>query len=252
MIMTPSTTPAPPTKTLSTSYHHVYLHDMFNLISLSIMIPMILFYCYQTTELHQLGTSCDFGSEFSDLFRIFFSIFYSYLLLDTLVIFLYPSCVVTDRKSLLFHHALLLPLCLVPYFHARYHWHMMIGLTTEINTFFIILRRQLSPKSRPHMLCNVLFYITWILLKLILFPCLSILFVFEYYYYLVVHINNDSNSNTSNISGGGGEVISRAAYVNVNVNLLIGIAPVIMICLTLLCYKWTYDMLINLYYRKNK
>ena len=145
--------------------------------------------------------------------------------MDSTVIYLFPSCVVTNPQSLLLHHALLLPLCMIPYFHVQYHWHMMIGLTTEINTFFIVIRRQLPQETISSTLCNILFYLTWILFKLILFPCLSVLFFVEY----ITH------SNSTEVS----------TYMNFTL-----LAPIIMSALTLLCYKWTYDLLSNLNTKK--
>lgn len=197
---------------------HVLTHDIFNLISLSIMIPIILLYCHLATEWDKIGTR-DLGGGHQDLFVTFFTIFMIYLIVDTAAIALFPSCVVTDPRIILIHHCVLLPLCVIPYFHDRYHWHMIVGLTTEINTFFIVLRRQLPQPSLIYNVCNVLFYVTWVLLKLILFPCITVLFLFE-----CVNYSNEVNT-----------------FVNITV-----IAPVLMAALTMLTFKWTKDMLIKM------
>jgi hypothetical protein len=104
---------------------------------------------------------------------------------------------------------------------------MILGLTTEINTFFIVLRRQLQlyPKSFVYQICNIMFYVTWIVLKLLLFPFLSYLFLKEYVIY---------SSEVAN-------------YVNLTM-----IAPVLMVSLTGLSYKWTYDMLSKILTNKQK
>jgi hypothetical protein len=217
----------------------VWTHDVFNLISLAVMIPLILHYLYlyswqtlvpewgMSGEQQSEGVVDEQKLELEEKFYIFFVFFVTYLIIDTIVIYLYPFCVVSSPKSLIFHHFLLLPLCVVPFYHKRYHWHMILGLTTEINTFFIVLRRQLQlyPKSLVYQICNIMFYVTWIVLKLLLFPFLSYLFLKEYVIY---------SSEVAN-------------YVNLTM-----IAPVLMVSLTGLSYKWTYDMLSKILTNKQK
>ena len=120
----------------------VFIHDLFNIISLTIMIPIIVLYCCRVTECDKIGT-LTLGSGHEDLFLGLFSILMTYLIVDTISIYLYPSCVVTPPQSLIWHHCLLIPLCLVPFFYKQYHWHMMIGLLGYVL------------KSTPSSLCFV-------------------------------------------------------------------------------------------------
>ena len=154
----------------------------------------------------------------NDLFIFFFVIFFVYLIVDTLVIVCFPSCVVNDPKGIVLHHILLIPLCIIVNYASivRYHIILMIGLTTEINTFFIILRRQLLVNSFSYKLCNLSFYITWILLKLILFPIVTLMCLYEYC------------------------LVSIVMKSRMNFMML---APILMCSLTVLTYKWTYNLL---------
>jgi hypothetical protein len=202
----------------------VKIHDYFNLISLSIIVTLIVNYLTQATDLTKLGTP-NLGQEHLDLFFFFFIIFVSYLIIDTIWIYLYPKCVVTDHRGLLLHHLLCIPLCAVPYLEPQFSWHMIFALSTEFNTFLIVLRRQLEVGTFIHRLCDTLFYITWVVLKLILFPWLSYFYSREY-----VRISTDYGT-----------------FHNFTI-----IAPILQYSITLLTFKWTYDMLAKIFKKKRK
>lgn len=202
---------------------YVIVHDYFNLVTLLLIISILLVYLYKATDFSKIGDE-DLGKKYIHIFHIFFYIFVIYLIVDTIWIYLHPQCVVTDSKGILIHHLLCIPLCLVPWFHPRYSWHMMFSLTTEINTFIIILRRQLEQGTALHKICDFCFYVTWILLKIILFPFLVLFYGWEYHNYSM----------------------QCGTYLNLTLT-----APAILFLLTILTFYWTYLLLVKTYTSKD-
>jgi hypothetical protein len=193
----------------------IKLHDRFNLVVLGVMVIIDTIYLYQTTVWEQIWTPTSLGSQHDDLFQIFYVIFLSYLVVDSIWIFVLPQSVVSNPEGIVLHHLVCIPLTLVPWFFRQYSWYMLFALSSEINTFLTILRRQLSFGTLSYSICNALFYLTWIILRLILFTLLCFLYFLEY---LAIS-----------------EVIG--SYLNLTV-----CAPICQTAITLLNWKWTYDL----------
>lgn len=126
-------------------------HDSFNLVTLLLLNSLNL--------AHILG-SCPF--------ILFWTATMAYFAADGLFVALAPSCVKSPRTIIL-HHFISAGLILIPFFYPVYQWCMSYDMLVEINTWLLIARRNVE---RPNVLLEVLFYATWILLRLVLYPFL--------------------------------------------------------------------------------
>jgi hypothetical protein len=199
----------------NSSPHLVKVHDFFNLVVLGVIVIIDIIYLHQTTVWAKIWTPTSLGLEHDDLFLIFYVIFLSYLLVDSIWIFLLPQSVISNPDGILLHHLICIPISLLPWFYRQYSWYMIFALSSEINTFLTILRRQLSIGSLSHSICNALFYLTWIILRLFLFTLLCFLYSFEY-----ITISEKLGS-----------------YINFTI-----CAPICQTAITFLNWKWTYDL----------
>lgn len=194
----------------------VKVHDFFNLFALGVIVLIDLLYLYLATDWKLIWTPTLLGKESEELFSLFHFIFVSYLVIDSIWIFFFPQCVLSNPDGILFHHLVCLPLTFIPIFHRQYSWYMVFSLCSEVNTFLIILRRHLVLGTLLHTICNAAFYISWIVLRLLLFSFLCILYVFEYL------------------------KISKELGTFRNITLL---APICQSVITVLNWKWTVDLL---------
>jgi hypothetical protein len=194
----------------------VKIHDQFNLALLGAIVIIDLTYLYKTTKWANIWSPTMLGSEEDNLFIFFYAVFISYLLIDSIWLYLYPQSVISNPEGILFHHFVCIPLTLVPWMYRQYAWYMVFALSSEINTFLTILRRQLVIGTISHSICNALFYFTWITLRLLLFPLLCYLYMKEYL------------------------AISTEIGSHFNFTVL---APVCQIAITFLNWKWTFDLL---------
>jgi len=184
-------------------------HDVFNIFSLSIVVALDLVYL--------LGAHLDYNP--SHLLLLFYCctvIFLAYLMLDCCWISVDPACTVTPPFQIIVHHLLCAVNFLLPLSNTRWAWHALVLLSAEINTIILLLRRTAEKGSRAHAFLDVLFYATWILFRLIMFPVMTFILAADYKSYSL-----DSGS-----------------FINVFV-----IGPAIQGLLTLMSYKWTYDLL---------
>jgi hypothetical protein len=194
----------------------VRIHDLFNLGVLVAIVTIDLTYLYKATEWAEIWTPTMLGAEQNDLFVIFYVVFLSYLIIDSIWIFLFPQSVISNPDGILFHHVVCILLTMVPWLYRQYAWYMVFALSSEINTFLTILRRQLVIGTIAHSICNVLFYVTWVTLRLLLFPLLCYLYTKEYL------------------------AISKEIGSHFNFTIL---APICQIVITFLNWKWTFDLL---------
>jgi len=57
---------------------------------------------------------------------------------------------------------------------------LFIGLSAELNTFFLYLRRVLQRNTTPHYVINMIFLITWIVIRCILWPVCTLFVWYEW------------------------------------------------------------------------
>ena len=192
----------------------IFVHDVFNMLSLTIIVILDILYLISATKIEYIGTpELGVGSEY--IFNIFFTVFGCYVLADTLWIIIKPNCVMSNIASIIFHHIATILYMTIPWVDPQFSWHMSVCLLVEINTILLTIRRNLKKENLPHRICELLFYISWIVLRLILYPCLIPFMIKEYYRYTLIQ--------------------------NTWINIML-MAPIFQIILTSMGVKWTWDL----------
>lgn len=199
----------------SESHEHVVQHDKFNVVVLSVIVGITCYYLAMVTEWNKLGTA-ELGVGYENIFYVLFYVFNSYLLVDVIWILLRPTAVMSSPSSLIVHHVVTFLLTLTPFLVPQFQFHLGTCLLVEMNTIFLTLRRLAVRGTISHRLFDIMFYITWVVLRLIMFPVLFVFYSFEYLRYCT-------------------EVGTR-----INVALF---APILLLALTVMSYKWTVDLL---------
>lgn len=176
-------------------------HDAFNILALP-------FICGAN------GLYLLFGGDV--LLCLQFYLFALYLLFDTIWVAMYPQSVASP-PTIIFHHLVCLVGWIVPHFSdpSLSRW-TSLGLVVEINTFFLIARRYFGRT----VLLQVLFYLTWVLFRLILFPAVLYHFIFKY-------VENSMTQNQGNFCNTGLFVVLTMIFLNV------------------LNFKWSWDLFIK-------
>ena len=198
----------------------VFVHDMFNIFAILGIIVLDFQYLYYATEWSKIGTS-SLGSDYNQMGFNLLSTFSIYMLIDTIWIALQPKCVLSNPTALIVHHIASFVFLSVPFFEKQFQWHGALNLFVEVNTFFLILRRQASPKSLIYNIFDYCFLSTWIFLRLVIFPVLVVFFSYEYRRFT--------------------QYDSEGVWWNIML-----LAPILQSILTLLGFKWTYDMSIKI------
>ena len=194
----------------------VLYHDLVNIIVLSVVFILSVIYLLEFTEWNNILTTNILAQSGNYLFTFIYNIFSSYMVFDTLLIYFYPYCVATKEPNIIIlHHIIVLLLITMPLLDSRYQWHMIASLLVESNTVLLACRRNCMRNTILHTLITILFYISWVLFRLLYFPLLLYLYTYEWYL--------------------------RSIYVGTGLNFL-GFAPILMVVLTLLSCMWTYEM----------
>lgn len=192
-------------------------HDVFNLLALSLVVAMDVFYLRSTSgDLEKLGTSEVIGSAHLFEFHISTSFFLTYLLADCLWIWAVPGCTSASPASIIVHHAICAINFCLPLYDARWAWFAVAIRSAEANTVVLLLRR-LSPQgSWTYRALDALFYATWVAFRLALFPVMTYVLWDEYLRFSA----------------------TAGTFVNV-----VAVGPVMQALLTAMSYGWTYELL---------
>ena len=102
---------------------------------------------------------------------------------------------------------------------------MAVTLLVEVNTLLLTLKRNVSSSSLVFKVINLLFYVTWISLRLVCFPILVVFFYQEWRRY------------------------SESIGTSFNFIML---APIFQFLITALSFKWTYDMVMKQLFGRKK
>lgn len=108
---------------------------------------------------------------------------------------------------------------IVPWTEDQFAWHLAVNLLVEINTFILTLRRNVDANSLLHRVCNVLFYTTWIVFRLVMLPLLVGFFYYEYGRY------------------------SESVQTPYNMMIVACVGEAAIACMS---YMWTFDMILKL------
>jgi len=173
------------------------IHNMINCISIPIIVMLTIF---------------GLISQSSYLLHINVIYAFVYVIFDTCIILKYPFCV-TGRNSLLFHHITTLIHLLYPVFGMQYLNIAAVALLVEINTLLLVIK-----KYYKHPMIKKMFYLTWVIFRLIGYP---ILFLFL-----------------------------MNGYISKDHDTMYLISTLAQFCLCILNYKWTIDIL-NIYFTKH-
>ena len=205
-------------KELSLKYH-----DNFNIVMLSFIIVFVLINLIHRTDLSNFGIPRANAGEENELSFTHMMIFSFYLIVDMIWIILEPNSVKASPISIIIHHILALIMAPIPFLIPLYRSYFAVGSLSEVNTFFLILRRNTVKDSLSYNLCHYLFLISWVIFRIIAFPVIT--------YFLICEYTNYSNE------------------INCFCNIRI-LPPVLLGALTLMSFCWTYDMIAKL--RKEK
>lgn len=159
-----------------------FLHDMFNILCVSVVVILNFYYLSIATNVSLIGTS-RIGEGFDKIFQFLWCFFNLYTLVDTIWVFLMPHVASAGAMPIIIHHILTIASTVVPYILPQFQWHMGIVLTVELNTLLLTLRRNVPSNSNLFEFINILFLTSWVVLRLIIFPLIVVFFYFEYQRY---------------------------------------------------------------------
>mmetsp|Transcript_64260 Transcript_64260/g.147960 ORF Transcript_64260/g.147960 Transcript_64260/m.147960 type:complete len:279 (+) Transcript_64260:49-885(+) len=190
------------------------LHDAGNLVALPIVLIFdFVFYMYPST---------------TTFYAFWFSVL-TYFVGDLLWVILIPDSVKSPPVIIVHHISGILYLSVFWYYDSV--WHMMaLGMTVEINTWFLIARRYWR---RSSVLFSVCFYISWAINRVGVF---TVGFVISLTYYLEEAFHHlDSNKDGA---------VTRMELIRLeNWFCLMLLAPIFQGIFTLLNWKWTVDLI---------
>ena len=158
---------------------NVLLHDVFNVIVLSIISLL------NTSYLVLVITNIYDHIEIN-LFPVILYSFIGYIIIDSLLIYYFPSCVVSKPRDLLLHHGITLIICLSPMIEKYFEWHAGLALTVEIQTIVLTLRRLIIDKKLIlYIIIDTMFYVLFIVFRVFIFPMLTVYYYIEHQKYSV-------------------------------------------------------------------
>eukprot|EP01039_Chlorochromonas_danica_P007478 gene7478-8269_t len=157
-------------------------HDLFNIFFLVVVVFLVVRYLTIATDWSLLGTS-HIGENYQKEYWIIQYAFFLYVLIDALWIYLIPTCTMQPPSLILIHHAITLVVASTPFFIPQFSWHLAIGMTAEFTTIFLAMKRMLPRGSWPYFLSNLFFYLSWILVRVIVYPTMSVFITYEYVRY---------------------------------------------------------------------
>lgn len=215
------------------------VHDWYNIIAL-IPICVTNAMCWQWGLFPgMLRGEQSFATVWSGAyFHTFFYVTLAYFVTDVLWVVVVPSCVASP-SVIVGHHVATLLYLLVPYLYPEYGWLMGACLSVELNTWFLIARRVFNRDGRQPLtlsastpggpihikLISVCFYITWVVIRLLVYPALYFVICAEY----------------------GHLTLKVGSYFNA-----LSVAPVLQAVFVLLNLKWSYDLVMSKLKTKKK
>ena len=169
-------------------------HDFFNLIAL---VPVCVLNA-MNWNFDILAAYCGLASEgvrgvgsddisiaaawTGEWFLPFFQITALYFVVDLLWVALVPKCV-KSPSTIIQHHIATIAYIMIPYHYPFVRWLMGACMSVEINTWCLIARRVFNKQGLPPWILNlplgvsiriklisILFYTSWIFIRIVLYP----------------------------------------------------------------------------------
>lgn len=171
-------------------------HDMFNLLTLPFCIYLNFCYFVDCLDFKWApGSWTPVISNNSNAATVYvnslnFWAFLAYLVVDTLWIMIWPTSV-PSAPQLVFHHIGTLVGWVSPLWEQRWAFWSALAAMVEINTFFLILKRQ---GGKDYLIVHVLFYASWVLLRCVVYPIGLFYFSVEFWNYSQKHPMSFLNS----------------------------------------------------------
>jgi len=138
----------------------VRVHDICNLVALALLnITNVLYLAGKLNDGHALL----YGSI-------------AYFTADMFYVGIWPKCV-KSPKIILGHHICSGILILIPLHYPRYIWCLSYCMLVEVNTWLLIAKRTFSVGTEA---LEVLFYLSWVLLRNIWYPYLTYIYYREW------------------------------------------------------------------------
>jgi hypothetical protein len=198
-------------------------HDVYNMLYLSFISILDLYYLYQSTDISLIGTP-DIGQNHIPLFLFLWKAFVIYMLIDSVWIALFPRIAPSGAKIVLAHHVVTLLYAFVPFYVRSLSWHMGIALLNELSTALVTFRRNVQMDTPLYDFLHKLVLLTWFPIRLGLYPMLCVVILIEYRRYS----------------------LEVGTYVNI-----VAYGVVAQYFLTMLSIKWSIDLINKLKAKKN-
>lgn len=210
-------------------------HDFFNLMMLPLIVVVNSVYIYCAQKHTTMSTFCPFADWGGNIpYYVSFTIFFLYIVLDTCFILSKPLCV-KSANVILAHHIVTLIAWCCPLLDSRLRMWCTVSLMVEVNTTFLTARRffKFAVGSLKYYILEFCFFSTWIIFRLIMYPAL-VYFFFQILLeeYKVLYFN-PTRTNANNSS------------------LLFTFIYLLLLFLTGLNCKWSYDLFKATYERFN-
>jgi hypothetical protein len=163
-------------------------------------------------------------------FNVFYFYTQTYFVVDLLWVILLPQCV-RSPVTIIQHHIATILYMLIPYFFLDLSFIMGALLIVEINTWFLIARRVFNKQGFPPWtidlppiisirikLISICFYITWIVIRCIIYPAILVELLIRHQ--------------------------ERTVLVGTRFNVYALCVP-LQCCFVMLNFKWSYDLLMS-------
>lgn len=197
-------------------------HDIFNMIYLSFISILDIYYLFQSTDFKLVGTP-EIGQLHIPLFLFLWKSFMIYMIIDSIWIFFFPRIAPSGGAVVLSHHIVTILYALVPFYVRSLSWHMGIALLNELSTVLVTFRRNVQIETPLYNFLHNLVLITWFPIRLVVYPMLCVVVLIEYRRY-------------SNEIG---------TYMNI-----VAYGVLAQFFLTMLSIKWSIDLINKLYAKK--
>lgn len=202
------------------------IHDYFNIFCLPIIIFLNLInISFSITELEIKWNGT--------YFLLFWYTTFTYFIIDYLWVFFIPKSV-KSPELIKTHHIITILNILCPYYYQEAEWFMGVCMIVELNTWFLIVKRQYIPFHNDKYLLNkliyftinTLFYLSWYIIRLFIYPILT----FDMYDLYISQYKFLSNHN---------KLYNDKIFLIINPFLY---SLLCHFCLCLLNLKWTFDL----------
>ena len=234
----------------------LWRHDVFNLVSLPLLVGLNLVYFLGCSELRWPGylpavrnisldsTTCTTYAQSWDFWA-----FNIYLLVDTAWLVIFPSSV-PSAAPLIYHHIGTILGWYSPLFDQRWAFWSSLAALVEFNTWILILKRQYG---KDVWLVHFAFYVSWVVLRLLVYPIGLVVFAQEYWAALAeLPFSPFSPSSLSSLlssfisssaAGSASAAAAAAAASALGTAVSGGVMLLLIAFLNLLNGWWTWDLL---------